>query len=190
MEYLKQLILDKGKIVSSGIIDVTEFLNSAVDIKLLKEVTDEFYNYYKDKGITKVLTIETSGVPFATALALRLGVDLLVAKKTSGFSTYEALTASVFSYTKEKEYVASINEAGLKNSDNIVIIDDILANGSATLALLKIAKYKNTNVAGVGVVIEKTFQKGRIELEAAGVDVFSLIKINNIDVFNNKVDME
>lgn len=181
MDILKKRILEEGRAAGEGILKVDNFLNHQIDPVLMEQIGNEFYERFKDKNITKVLTIEASGIAIAVFVAKALGVPLVFAKKTmSKNMDGEILTASVMSYTKGLVYLISVAEKFISKDDNILIIDDFLANGSALLGLAEIVKKGKANLVGAGIVIEKSYQPGRKRAEEAGIMVNSLVSVSQI----------
>lgn len=189
MSYLKEKILEDGIIYPNNVLKIDSFLNQQIDPIIMKKIADEFYEYYKDKGITKILTIEASGIAPAIILATKLNVSMLFAKKSKP-STLEkeaCYHAKVYSYTKRKTSDVLVPKKYLKKDDKVLIIDDFLANGEASLGLVDLAKQAGSNVVGIGICVEKSFQPGRKRLEEAGLDVYSIVRIEKIDYENQKV---
>lgn len=137
---------------------------------------------FKDDGVNKIVTVEASGIAFASAAAMELGCDVVFAKK-SGHKNLgdDVYTAKVFSFTKGKEYDVVISKEHLSKDDRILIIDDFLAEGNAVRGLVKMVQEAGAQVAGVGIVIEKGFQPGGKKLREEGLKVESLAIIESID---------
>lgn len=181
MEILKERILKEGRAAGEGILKVDIFLNHQIDVQLMEQIGEEFYRIFKDKHITKVLTIEASGIAIGVFVARALGVPLVFAKKTmSKNMDGEILTASIMSYTKGLVYLINVAKKFINEKDNILLIDDFLANGSALLGLAEIVNKGGANLIGAGIVIEKSYQPGRKRAEDAGIDVHSLVSIAEI----------
>ena len=182
MELLKQRILTEGKGIGTSILKVDTFLNHQIDIDLMEKIGQEFYEHFKDKKVTKVLTIEASGIAIAAFVAKAFKVPLVFAKKVVSKNLEgEILTASVQSYTKGLIYLINVSKKFITEDDNILIIDDFLANGSALLGLAEIVKQGGANLVGAGIAIEKSFQPGRKRAEDEGIDVYSLACIESIN---------
>ena len=181
MDILKERILKEGRAAGEGILKVDNFLNHQIDANLMEQIGQEFYNIFKDKHITKVLTIEASGIAIAVFVAKALGVPLVFAKKTMSKNIDgEILTASVMSYTKGLVYLINVSKKFIHENDNVLLIDDFLANGSALLGLAEIVQKGGANLVGAGIVIEKSYQPGRKRAIEAGIDVHSLVSIAEI----------
>ena len=181
MEVLKQRILKDGRAAGAGILKVDSFLNHQIDVELMEQIGEEFHRHFKGEKITKILTIESSGIAIAAFVAKAFKVPLLFAKKTmSKNMDGEILTAPVLSYTKGLTYLINVSKKFLGPEDNILLIDDFLANGSALLGLADIVKQSGAKLAGAGIVIEKSYQPGRQRAEEEGIKVYSLVRIDEI----------
>ena len=175
MEALHQKIREQGIVLSDQVLKVDAFLNHQIDPALMKLIGDEFAALFKDSGITKIVTIEASGIAPAIMTGLNLGVPVIFARKHQSLTlTENLLSATVYSFTKQTESTVAISPRHLTSSDRVLIIDDFLANGKASQALISIIKQAGATVAGLGIVIEKSFQGGRAELDAQGYRVESL----------------
>ena len=182
MDLLKEKIKNDGIVINENVLKVDNFLNHQVDTKLMDLIGEEFTNYFKSKNITKVVTIESSGIAPAYATALKLDVPLVIFKKQSSaiLDTETTIQTPVHSFTKNTDYVLMASKKYLSENDNILIIDDFLANGQAAMGAYRILKEAGSSVAGIGIVIEKSFQDGRKKLEDLGLDVYSLARISKI----------
>ncbi|HBE77381.1 MAG TPA: xanthine phosphoribosyltransferase [Firmicutes bacterium] len=181
MQLLKDAILAKGRVDSEDILKVDSFLNHQIDIQLMNEIGKEFKERYKDEIVTKILTIEASGIAVACITAQYFGIPVLFAKKTESKNldaeTYES---RVFSFTKDKYYQIRVSKRYLNETDRVLIIDDFLANGSAALGLKEIVVQANAKLVGVGIVIEKGFQQGGKILKDQGIRLDSLAVIESM----------
>lgn len=182
MDLLKEKIKNDGIVINENVLKVDNFLNHQVDTKLMDLIGTEFAHYFKNKNITKVVTIESSGIAPAYATALKLDVPLVIFKKQSYaiLDTETTIQTPVHSFTKNTDYTLMASKKYLSENDNILIIDDFLANGQAAMGAYRILKEAGSSVAGVGIVIEKSFQDGRKKLEDLGLDVYSLARISKI----------
>ncbi len=181
MELLKDKIRKEGKVLSDVVLKVDSFLNHQIDPLLMKEVGEEFANRYTNDIITKVLTIESSGIAPATFLGLTIGAPVVFARKRKSLTLTDNLYSSkVHSFTKNETNEISVSKNFLSADDNIVIIDDFLANGEAVKGLLDIAEQAGATVVGVGIVIEKGFQQGGKLLREQGVRIESLARIKSL----------
>lgn len=188
MEKLQQRVKEDGVVIDGGILKVDSFLNHQIDPELMYEVGETIYNKYKDEGITKVLTIEASGIAPAIMTALKFKVPCLFAKKSVPSTlTEEVYHTDIHSYTKNKTSHVVVSKRFLNENDRVVIIDDFLANGEAALGLYNLVQQAGATCVGVGIVVEKSFQSGKQRLLDAGLDVTSLCEIAALD--NGKVTL-
>jgi xanthine phosphoribosyltransferase len=186
MDLLKRKIEEEGVVLSDSVLKVDSFLNHQVDPQLMKAVGDEFVNRFQEKKITKVLTIESSGISPGLMTALNLNVPLIFARKRKSLTLVdELITATVYSFTKQEENHISISKKYIGAGDEVLIIDDFLANGQAALGLIELVKQAGANVAGIGIVIEKAFQDGGKKIRDLGYLVESLAEIESLQ--NKKV---
>lgn len=178
MEALISRIKHDGTVLGEDILKVDSFLTHQVDPKLMRQIGQVFAAKFADAGITKVVTIEASGNVPAAYVAEELDVPMIFAKKAKNVTMNdELLTAEVYSFTKKITSTVQISRKFLSENDKVLIIDDFLANGQAALGLINILKEAGAQVAGVGIVIEKSFQTGRSLVEETGIPVFSLARI-------------
>jgi len=187
MSYLKERILKDGHVIDNSILRIDSFLNHQIDPVVITEIEQEFYDYFKDKGITKIFTIEASGIAPAIMTAAHFKVPMLFAKKTepSTLKNKDYYATDIHSYTKNKTSQVIISPDYLSPDDNVLIIDDFLANGQAALGLIDLIEQAGASCAGVGICVEKSFQKGRDLLDEKGVDVYSICRISSLE--NNEV---
>lgn len=186
MNLLKNKIEDEGVVLSDTVLKVDSFLNHQVDPELMMEIGKEFARRFKDLGITKVLTIESSGIAPGVMAALQLNVPLVFARKRKSLTLSEGvLTSKVYSFTKQEENTISISSKFIGENDRVLLIDDFLANGQAALGLIDLVKQAGANVAGIGIVIEKSFQDGGKLVRETGYRVESLAEIQSLE--NGKV---
>lgn len=186
METLEARILKDGYVLGENILKVDSFLTHQVDLHLMKEIGEVFAVKFKNAGITKVVTIEASGIAPALYTADALGVPMIFAKKSKNITmNEEILTAEVFSFTKQVTNTVLIASKYLSEKDKVLIVDDFLANGQAAKGLVEIVEQAGAKVEAVGIVIEKSFQEGRGLLEEAGIPVFSLARLERFE--NGKV---
>jgi len=182
MKLLEDRIRKDGKIGAGNVLKVDCFLNHQIDVPFLSELGKEFYRLYKDEGITKILTIEASGIGIACLTAAHFGVPVVFAKKTTTNNIAgDVYTAEVYSYTHERTYNIRLSKDFLTAEDRVLIIDDFLAKGSAMLALLKLVEDAGASVAGAGIVIEKAYQPGGKLLRDGGLRIESLARIAAMD---------
>ncbi len=182
MELLKQRILKDGRIIGADILKVDSFLNHQLDVGLLKEIGKEFKKRFENKNITKILTVEASGIAVACMAALYFDVPVVFAKKSEAknldIDTYES---DVFSFTKNKGYKIRVSKKYITSLDSVLVIDDFLANGKAVQGLADIVGQAGASLEGVGIVIEKGFQDGGKTLREAGMQVESLAIVESMD---------
>ena len=182
MKVLEERILKDGDILGENILKVDSFLTHQVDPKLMEEIGKTFSQAFADAGITKVVTIEASGIAPAIYTAQALGVPMIFAKKAKNITMTDGiLTAQVYSFTKQVTSTVSIVSKFLSNEDKVLIIDDFLANGQAAKGLIEIIEEAGAQVHAIGIVIEKSFQDGRKILEESGHRVVSLARIDRFE---------
>ncbi len=182
MQLLEERILTDGNILGENILKVDNFLTHQVDYRLMKEIGKVFAQKYAEAGITKVVTIEASGIAPAVYAAEAMDVPMIFAKKHKNITMTEGiLTAEVYSFTKQVTSTVSIAGKFLSKEDKVLIIDDFLANGQAAKGLIEIIGQAGAQVVGVGIVIEKSFQDGRRLIEDMGIEVTSLARIKNFE---------
>lgn len=181
MKLLEDRILKDGHIGADNVLKVDSFLNHQIDVSFVCELGKEFYRLFKDENITKILTIEASGIGVACLAAQYFGVPVVFAKKTKTINIYsDTYNATVHSYTHKKDYDIVVSKEFLSKEDNVLIIDDFLAKGSALTALLMLIEKAGAKTAGAGIVIEKAYQGGGNLVRDMGVRVESLAKIKSI----------
>ena len=181
MEELKTRIKEVGTVLPGNVLKVDAFLNHQIDAGLMQRIGQAFAARFADAGITKVWTVESSGIAPAVMTGLALGVPVIFARKHKSLTLNKGLyTAEVYSYTKQVANKITIAQKYVAPDDKVLIIDDFLANGQAVSGLLAIAKQAGVTVTGAGIVIEKTFQPGRLALEKQGIPVVSLAKIKSL----------
>lgn len=185
MELLKQRILNDGKVIGTDILKVDSFLNHQLDVGLLYEVGREFKRRFEGAGVTKILTVEASGIAVASIAALHFDVPVVFAKKTEASNldsaTYEC---DVFSFTKNRSYRIRVSKKYLTRGDRVLILDDFLANGKAVFGLKNIIEQAGAELVGIGIVIEKGFQDGGKLLREAGVRLESLAVVDSMEQGN------
>ena len=188
MESLGQKVKEDGVVIDEKILKVDGFLNHQIDAKLMNDVGKTFYESFKDAGITKILTIEASGIAPAIMASFHFDVPCLFAKKAKPSTLKDGFySTDIHSFTKNKTSTVIVSEEFLGPDDKVLIIDDFLANGDASLGLNDIVKQANATTVGVGIVVEKSFQNGRQRLEDAGLYVSSLCKVASLK--GNKVTL-
>ncbi|HFK1451522.1 MULTISPECIES: xanthine phosphoribosyltransferase [Bacillus cereus group] len=186
MKVLQEKILNEGKVLSGDVLKVDAFLNHQIDPVLMQEIGKEFAKRFKEENITKIVTIESSGIAPAVMAALELGVKVIFARKRKSLTLQDNMyVANVYSFTKQETNEISLSRNHIDESDRVLIIDDFLANGQAALGLMSLVEQAGASIAGIGIVIEKAFQDGGKKLREQGVRVESLAEIASLD--NNAV---
>ena len=181
MEKLRERILEEGQALSENVLKVDSFLNHGVDSKLMYEIGTYFKEYFQDKGATKIFTIESSGIAPTVMTALQMNLPMVTLKKqTSKILNGEVYQTTVHSFTKNSNYELTLSKKFINKDDNIIIIDDFLANGEAALGAIRLVEEAGAKVCGIGIVIEKSFQSGRAILEEKGYDIYSLARIKKL----------
>ena len=181
MQLLEERINKDGIVKEGNVLKVDSFLNHQIDVNFVCELGKEFYRLFKDENITKILTIEASGIGIACLAAQYFGVPVVFAKKTKTINIYsDTYNATVHSYTHKKDYDIVVSKEFLSKEDNVLIIDDFLAKGSALTALLMLIEKAGAKTAGAGIVIEKAYQGGGNLVRDMGIRVESLAKIKSI----------
>ncbi|WP_020059551.1 xanthine phosphoribosyltransferase [Bacillus sp. 123MFChir2] len=182
MKLLEEKIMREGKVLSDDVLKVDAFLNHQIDPVLMQEIGKEFAKRFQDDKITKIVTIESSGIAPAVMAALQFGVTVVFARKRKSLTLQDNMyTAKVYSYTKQETNEISISKQYIHEDDRVLIIDDFLANGQAALGLMNLVEQAGATVAGIGIVIEKAFQDGGSKLRESGVHVESLAEIASLD---------
>lgn len=182
MKKLEERIVQDGRVISSDILKVDSFLNHQIDPELMKEIGEEFYRLFKDEGITKILTIEASGIAIASFTAMAFHVPFVFAKKAKSLNIDgDVLTSTVKSFTYGKEYTITVAKKFITPDDRILIVDDFLANGMALNGLTDIIHQAGAVTAGIGICIEKGFQPGGEEIRRMGYHLESLAIIDKMD---------
>ena len=179
MELLKQKILDCGRALDEHVLLVDSFLNHQVDVKLMQEVGREFARRFADAGITRIVTIESSGIAPAAMAALEMDLPLVILKKSKSSILKDGiLQTEVFSFTKNAPYMLTLKPQFVHPGDRVLLIDDFLANGEAALGASSLLERAGAQVAGIGIVIAKTFQPGLKKLQEAGyrVEILAPVK--------------
>ncbi|MEH7417444.1 xanthine phosphoribosyltransferase [Neobacillus drentensis] len=194
MRLLEEKIISEGRVLSDQVLKVDSFLNHQIDPLLMNEIGKEFASLFANEGITKIVTIESSGIAPAVMAGLYMNVPVVFARKRKSLTlTDDLLTSSVHSFTKNETNEISISNKFLEAEDRVLIIDDFLANGQAALGLVDIVQQSGAMVKGIGIVIEKSFQQGAEKLKEFGFRVESLAKIaslsnGEVQFINEKVE--
>ena len=188
MELLKEKIRKDGVVKPGNVLKVDTFMNHQVDVALADRIGREFVRRFAGKKITKVLTIETSGIIFATAVARELGVPLVFAKKSRSINIDGSVyVAEIESFTHKVTNRVIVSRKFLSPEDHVLVIDDFLANGCALQGLISIVESAEATVEGLGIVIEKGFQEGGWRLRNLGYHLESLAIIESMDPETGKI---
>lgn len=181
MKLLKDKMIREDSVKEGNIIKVDNFLNHQIDVDILNEIGKEFKKRFQSLKVDKILTIEASGIAIAVIAAQYFNVPVVFAKKTLSRNldreTYETM---VYSFTKQKEYAVRVSKRYLNKGDNVLIVDDFMAEGRASEGLIDLTYQAGANVAGLGIVIEKGFQDGGKKMRAKGVNLESLVIVDSI----------
>lgn len=181
MELLKEKMINEKSVKEGNIIKVDNFLNHQIDVEILNEVAKEFKRRFENVKVDKILTIEASGIAIAAIAAQYFNVPVVFAKKTLSRNldkeTYETM---VYSFTKQKEYAIRVSKRYLNEDENILIVDDFMAEGRASEGLIDLVDQAGGHVSGVGIVIEKGFQDGGKRTREKGINLQSLVIVDSI----------
>ncbi|NLV98612.1 MAG: xanthine phosphoribosyltransferase [Clostridiaceae bacterium] len=182
MKKLEERILADGRVLPGNILLVDSFLNQGLDIELFEAMAETWYRYFENEPISKVMTIEASGIAIAALVARIFSVPALFAKKYDTLNlTSDRHQSNVYSYTKKKEYSIAISKRLLTEDDHVLIVDDFLANGCALRGLIDLVESAQASIAGIGIAIEKSFQEGPALIRAGGYNLCSLAKIASLE---------
>ena len=182
MNFLEKRILEEGVIKEGNVLKVDSFLNHQMDVALIDEIGKEFHRRFADKEITKVLTIEASGIAIAYAAARCFGVPMVFAKKAKSINIDgDMYTAEVESFTHKNKNQVIVSKKFLSADDKVLIVDDFLANGCALQGLISITEAAGAVVAGIGIAIEKGFQYGGRSIRNLGYQLESLAIVESMD---------
>ena len=180
MDALKKRILQDGKCFEGGILKVDSFINHQMDPMLMHQIAQEFVNRFKGVKINKIVTIEASGIAPAIMVGFIMQLPVVFVKKKQPKTMENMLTATVHSFTKDRDYTVCISNNFLTAEDHVLFIDDFLANGNASLGMIDLIKQAGATLSGMGFVIEKAFQNGGKILREKGVHVESLAIIEDL----------
>ena len=186
MKLLERAIIEKGKVLSGGVLKVGSFLNNQLDIKLLSAMAKDIYEKFKGAGVNKILTVEASGIAIAVLVAQQFNCNAVFAKKSKTVNVDgELYSAKCFSFTHKNENTLIVPKEFLGKGDKVLIIDDFLAHGEAVNALTDIVGQAGAELKGVAIAIEKGFQGGGDELRKKGINLYSLAIIDSME--NGKI---
>ena len=182
MNFLEERILKDGMVKSGDVLKVDSFLNHQLDLELLEQIGAEFHRRFADKTITKVLTIESSGIAIAYPVARAFGVPMVVAKKSQSVNLDgDLLVAEIESFTHKITNRVIVSKKYLSAEDHVLVIDDFLANGCALQGLISLVEAADATVEGLGIAVEKGFQEGGQRLRNLGYHLESLAIIEDMD---------
>ena len=182
MELLERRIIKDGVVKEGGVLKVDNFLNHQIDIGLMNEIGKEFKRIFADEKITKILTIEASGIAIAAIVAQYFDVPVVFAKKTLSINLDGSVySTKIESFTHKRTYDVIVSRKYLGPEDRVLVIDDFLANGCAVGGLLDIIEEAGATLCGVGIIIEKACQEGGKRLRERGVRVESLAIIEDMN---------
>ncbi len=182
MKALEEKIRKEGKILPGNVLKVSSFLNQQIDVPFMMEMGREIAGRYAEEGVTKILTVESSGIAVAMAAAVPLGVPVVFAKKTDkNHRTGRVLCAEVASYTHGGKHFVEVDAAYLSPADRVLVVDDFLACGNAMVGLIDLIKQAGAHFVGAAVAIEKRYQGGGDKLRAEGMRIEALASIASVD---------
>ena len=182
MNFLEERIVKDGIVKENNVLKVDSFLNHQMDVELLDQIGADFHRRFKDANITKILTIEASGIAIAYATARYFGVPMVFAKKSKSINIDgDMYTAEVESFTHKNKNQIIVSKRFLSSDDHVLIIDDFLANGCALQGLISISEAAGATVDGIGIVIEKGFQYGGRSIRNLGYKLESLAIVDAMD---------
>lgn len=188
MNFLEERILKDGIVKEGNVLKVDSFLNHQMDVSLIDEIGREFHRRFSDKKITKVLTIEASGIAIAYAVARCFGVPMVFAKKAKSINIDgDMYTAEVESFTHKNKNQVIVSKRFLSKSDKVLIVDDFLANGCALQGLISITEAAGASVEGICIAIEKGFQFGGRSIRNLGYQLESLAIVESMDAESKTV---
>ena len=188
MELLEQRILSDGRLLPGGILKVDNFLNHQIDIDIIRQIAYEIKRRFKGKEVTKILTIEASGIAIATLLGEIYDVPIVFAKKgETANSTDDKYIAQAYSFTHKKQNNVFVSKPYMLAGEKVLIVDDFLADGQAMGALVDIVHQAGAEVVGLAVAVEKGQQNGGKNLRAKGYQVESVAIIDSMDYKTGKI---
>ena len=189
MNFLEERILKEGIIAEGNVLKVDSFLNHQMDVDVLDKIGKAMYDRFKDQGVTKILTVEASGIAIAYATARYFGVPLVFAKKSKSVNiSGDVYVAEVESFTHKTKNQVIVSKKFLQNGEKVLLIDDFLANGCALQGLISIINTAGAEVVGIGIAIEKGFQGGGRIIRNLGYKLYSVAIIDKIDCESGKIE--
>ena len=188
MNFIEERIRKDGCVKSGDVLKVDAFLNHQIDMELVEQIAQEFVRRFGDRTITKVLTIETSGIILAGAVARLLKVPMVIARKTRSMNLDgESYVAEFLSFNHKNIKTVVVSKKYLSQEDHVLIIDDIMANGCAMQGLISIVEDAEAEVVGCGVVIEKSFQEGADRIRNLGYRLESLCAVQQLNPVTGEI---
>ncbi len=189
LNFLEQRILKDGIVKEGNVLRVDSFLNHQLDVELLEEIGKEFYKRFKSEKITKVLTVEASGIAIACFVAAKFKVPVVFAKKSKSLNLGDDVySAEVESFTHKTKNTVVVTKKYISKNDRVLVIDDFLANGAALQGLISILNQAGATVAGIGIAIEKGFQPGGQFIRNLGYHLESLAIVESMEVEPKKIN--
>lgn len=181
MKLLEEHILKYGVALNNEVLKVDSFINHQIDPNLMMKLAEDIKHHFKEKEITKIITIETSGIAPSVFLGYLLNIPVVYLKKNSskitGTNCYQTV---IHSFTKDVDYRITCDKKYLDENDKVLFVDDFMANGEACLGAIDILKQAHASIEGIAIIIEKAFQPGRQRIESLGYDVYSLARIASL----------
>lgn len=191
MKLLEERIIQDGRILPGDVLKIDSFLNHQIDVRLMDQIGDEFYELFKDTAPTRIMTIESSGIAIAMSTARSFGyLPIVFAKKTAASNmSKDVYQAKEHSYTRNMDFTVSVAKSYLHEGDRVLILDDFLANGEAMKALISICEQAGAEVAGCGSVVAKIYQPGEKALKDMGYKVEVLARVKSMSD-DGKIEFE
>lgn len=181
MKTLQRRIVEEGKVLSGSFVKLDSFLDQHPDSDLMSDIGIEFYSRFKDRKINKILTLEDSGIAVAMVTGVSFGAPVVFAKRNKTMNVDpRCFKSRIFSYVKKIEYDVVVQRDSLRPGDHVLVVGDFISSGNAIKGLLDIIEQSGASLAGVGIVVEKTFQNGGNELREMGLKFESLTRIKSI----------
>ena len=189
MKVLRDRIMQDGRCLEGGILKVDRFINHQMDPYLMKQIAIEFIRRFADEDVTKIITVEASGIAPAIMLGYLMELPVVFAKKKKPSTMGEFYESTVRSFTKQREYPLTVSCEYLTSEDNVLFIDDFLAYGNAGLGIIDLCQQAGATIVGMGFIIEKVFQHGRKVLQDHGIHrIESLAIIESLE--NNEIKLK
>lgn len=188
MKQLEERIKKDGVLAEGNVLKVSSFLNHQIDPDLFNEMAKEWFRMFGGKDVNKILTIETSGIGMAVVAGIYFGVPVVFAKKAKSINlTDDVYETEVESFTHKNKNKVIVEKDLINEGDRVLLIDDFLAEGSAMLGLIELCENAGAEIEGIGIAIEKGFQKGGERLRSTGIPVRSLAIVDSLDPERNEI---